>query len=401
MRVVNIIYNGDLKEIQGINKVTESLIRGRDRFAINGIDLQRVITNKQTIICSEYKESIIGNNLNTIKQKTSRKARVLLKNLNILRNKYGDALKIYLNFIKPAKEAISNYSNQNLHSDVLIFQDIFSAYYYQKHSKGSVKSILILHGTEEPWSQLILSYPNIKNTIFEHKLNQMLSHVLLNVNKVVFVSKQPIIEMKKKYDSDFEYIYNGIEDIIGVAERKYDKSEKLKFVIVGSVNGRKGQKLLVEAVTLLPDKYKNRLEINIVGSGSDLEEIKNKVEILNLESNFVFWGDRIDVAEILNSMDIYILPSENEALPISIIEAMRAGLPIVATPVGGIPEMIDDNINGILIKRNPEAVAEVIMNFIDGKVNLKNMGEMSRKQYETLFHIDAMISKYAYLLNSL
>jgi glycosyltransferase involved in cell wall biosynthesis len=402
MKIVNVIYGGDLREIQGINKVTENLIRGRDIFLGNEIELRYVITNKQLVKCLDYKETIIGDNIDNISYKTERKVRVFLKNLIFFRNRAADAIKIYHSFTRPAKKSISNYKKANLRSDVIIFQDFLSAYYFfKKANERSVKTILILHGIEKPLSQLLSSYPYIKDTKIELNLLDKFQYVLSNVDRVVFVSKQPIEEMCSRYNRRFDFIYNGIKDI-GVMQRDYmTKRKKFKFVTVASVNWVKGHDLLVEALNLLDESYRKFVEINIVGDGPKLSNIKKQVDDYKLNDCFVFWGARNDIDNILNMMDIFILPSRHEGLPISIIEAMRSGMPIISTGVGGIPEMIDDGINGILMNLDTEAIKQVIMDVVDGKVNLEQMGKQARNKYESTFNLESMVQNYSTLINEI
>lgn len=400
MKKLSLLYCGDLRQIQGVNKVTENLIFGRENFLKEQIDFKYVFSYKQVIECENYCASIIGNNVNNVSYRWNRHLRTYVKNLKIFQNKYADYYKIYRNFNKPGMEVVKKYFNSNVDSDVIIFQDFLTAYYFIKENKKKVKTILILHSTEEPLSQLLGSYPRIKDTYMHKKLNEMLDYVIKNIDKVVFVSKQPLKDMESKYNRKFDCVYNGIEDIKTVKKNEKQVIEKYKFVVIGSINHRKGQDMLVEAVGLLDESIRNNLEINIVGDGPQLALIKKQVQDKGLKNNFVFWGARNDVESIINDMDVFILPSRNEALPISLIEAMRASMPIIASDVGGISEMIEDKYNGILIQPEVESIKVALTDVLNNKFDIKQMGKNSRKKYMESFNRDSMVNNYLKIINS-
>lgn len=100
----------------------------------------------------------------------------------------------------------------------------------------------------------------------------------------------------------------------------------------------------------------------------------------------------------LAQADIFVLLSENEGLPISIIEAMRAGLAIISTNVSGIPELVSND-NGLLIRPDAEQLAEILFN--SEKYNWKQMGENSRQLYERKFTFERMKMDYVNMIKSL
>lgn len=95
----------------------------------------------------------------------------------------------------------------------------------------------------------------------------------------------------------------------------------------------------------------------------------------------------------MSQNNIFILPSVDEGLPISIIEAMRQSLPIVSTKVGGIPEMIEEKVTGIFIDPSTEGVKSFFINM--DKYDWREMGENSRRLYENKFSIESMIDTYS------
>jgi glycosyltransferase involved in cell wall biosynthesis len=103
----------------------------------------------------------------------------------------------------------------------------------------------------------------------------------------------------------------------------------------------------------------------LIGDGKERPKLEQQVREAGLEENFLFLGCRNDVPDLLAACDLSVLPSESEGLPNAILEAMAAGVPVVATCVGGIPEIIENGQNGLLVPpQNPQALAEAILRIL-------------------------------------
>jgi len=133
--------------------------------------------------------------------------------------------------------------------------------------------------------------------------------------------------------------------------------------VVGSVarlDPIKGGKYLVEAFALLRD-LNPAPHLLLVGDGEDRAPLEARVCELGVESCAVFTGLRRDVPDLLHAMDVFVMPSLNEGYGKAIVEAMNAGRPIVATAVGGVPTLIRDGENGLLVPpADPAALAAAI-----------------------------------------
>jgi glycosyltransferase involved in cell wall biosynthesis len=125
---------------------------------------------------------------------------------------------------------------------------------------------------------------------------------------------------------------------------------KVKFGFFGRVGERKGTFDLLAAYAKLPAELKDRSELIIAGDGN-LEEAQNLVKSLNLTDyvTFLGWIDAKTRDGLLPTVDVFVLPSYNEGLPMALLEAMGWGIPPIVTPVGGIPELIIGNRNGLLV----------------------------------------------------
>lgn len=144
--------------------------------------------------------------------------------------------------------------------------------------------------------------------------------------------------------------------------------------------------------------------LDLVGKGVKLNSIKQLVDKYELNDRTTFHGQTNRVEEILGKSSMFVLVTDWEGLPRSIIEAMRAGLPIVASKVGGISELVKNGENGYLVKRrNYAELRKKMLELIVDSTKRKKMGKISRMMYEKKYKFDEMYKKtldlYKELLN--
>lgn len=156
------------------------------------------------------------------------------------------------------------------------------------------------------------------------------------------------------------------------------------------------QKDFITLINALPQLKARGLKFHVdfAGSGIEMHRVQKLAEHLNVSEYISFLGDRNDVAELLGQSQIFVLSTHYEGLPISILEAMRAGLPIVATNVDGVPEAVREGENGLLVPRSdPAALADALAKLIESPQLRKSMGEKSRRMYESEFGVDRMLAE--------
>jgi glycosyltransferase involved in cell wall biosynthesis len=160
--------------------------------------------------------------------------------------------------------------------------------------------------------------------------------------------------------------------------------------MVARIHRRKGFDYLLQAIPMLIDKGVDR-KFLIVGKGH--ERFQGEIAELGIEAHVISPGHRRDVADILSVIDIFVLPSLEEGLGIAILEAMAMGKPIVSTRVGGIPEAVEDGINGILVPpADTRAIAAALRELLNDKEKAGRMGRESRRIAEERFSRRRMIS---------
>jgi glycosyltransferase involved in cell wall biosynthesis len=164
-----------------------------------------------------------------------------------------------------------------------------------------------------------------------------------------------------------------------------------RLIMVARFNEQKDQTSLLQAIAQL-QKYP--IHLDLVGSGPFLESCKALAKFLGIEDRVSFLGDRTDVADLLAQYQIFILSTHYEGLPISILEAMRAGLPVVATKVNGIPEEVIDGETGLLVPRQDVSALRTALAVLIQSPNLRQqMGEAGRQKFEREFTVERMINE--------
>lgn len=166
-------------------------------------------------------------------------------------------------------------------------------------------------------------------------------------------------------------------------------------VIVARLNGRKGHLTLLESLARLRKMQCAPLML-FVGDGDERARLEAHARCLRLtQENVRFLGTRSDVPSILRAADFFVLPSETEGLPLSILEAMAEELPIIASRVGGIPELVDDCKQGLLVPPNdPVALAAAIQTISQDKNLRSALGAAARVRVVECFSFARMCQRY-------
>ncbi|MBP1696340.1 MAG: glycosyl transferase, family [Deltaproteobacteria bacterium] len=178
--------------------------------------------------------------------------------------------------------------------------------------------------------------------------------------------------------------------------------EKTRVIgTIGSLVIEKGHIYLLEAARQILDVVKD-LKFLIVGDGPLRKALEEKSEELGIKKDVIFMGQRKDVPELLTVMDIFVLPSIKEGLPVALLEAMAAKRPIVATRVGAIPRVIESEDIGILVEpKDISGLREALAGLIDdpGRMNLLARGGFDRVSMD--FSSDGMCKHYLKLYNEI
>ena len=181
-------------------------------------------------------------------------------------------------------------------------------------------------------------------------------------------------------------VYNGIDYKIDIKENKIINFP-IKFIMTARFSQQKDQVSLIKAFKNID---KSKWKLAFVGDGPTLSVSKKLVSKLDLNDNVKFWGFQSDVDQFLKYSDVFVLSTNYEGLPISIIEAMSHVMPIIASNVGGNPELVKNNINGYLTT-SVNSLHTALQKIIDNPNVIKKMGLESLKLYNEDFELEQFL----------
>ncbi len=208
-------------------------------------------------------------------------------------------------------------------------------------------------------------------------LTPIIKSVWANAEKVIANSEGLKNLALRTLDSPIEVIYNGVNT--KEFTPKYDKIETLKALCVSRLIKRKGIEYLIEAIEHL------NVELTIVGRGIQEYKLKQLCKKFSVEEkvNFALYVPHEEIKNYYKEADIFILPSLNEGMSNTMLEAMASGLPIITTDTGGIKELM--NSNGFVIPiKNSEAITRSLDQYIKNPKLIKKHGLKSRQIAERM-----------------
>jgi glycosyltransferase involved in cell wall biosynthesis len=223
-------------------------------------------------------------------------------------------------------------------------------------------------------------------------------------DKMIFIS-QPLIDWALGdhivVEEKIVKIYSGIQvdkfHPVKSEEKNRIRSKwelRQEEAVVGMVSKLwegKGHHVLIEAFKLVREKIKDA-KLVIVGEGYLYDELFRMVDTNGLRESVLFTGFQMDVSEIIATFDVAVLPSFFEGMGRVILEAMAMEKPVVASRVGGIPDLIDEGINGLLVRPGDvRELAHALEKVLSNKGLAKKMGREGRKRIQAQFSADIMV----------
>lgn len=224
------------------------------------------------------------------------------------------------------------------------------------------------------------------------------------------IGKQEHIKYRIATPDKFIPIYNGIEiekfrrlNIDRVKARQNFNIPQ-DVAVIGTVTRLdpvKGNKYLIasfpEVIKVFPT-----LKAIIAGDGSEREALQSEVKKLGISENVIFLGECKDISQILCLFDIFVLSSLMEGLGICLLEAQAQGLPVIATKVGGISEVVKDGVTGILVPpRDSNGLAQAIIKLLKDKTLREDMAERAKDWINERFSVEVMVKKVSDLYEQL
>jgi L-malate glycosyltransferase len=168
---------------------------------------------------------------------------------------------------------------------------------------------------------------------------------------------------------------------------------KILLTVANMHSSVKGHYELIEAAQHICSIFP-AAKFVLAGDGVERSRIEEAVRAAGVEKNFIFLGQRADIPELLASADFFVLPSRAEGLPNAALEAMASGLPVVATRVGGIPEIIEDDVSGLLVPpQNSAALAQALTGVLSDVELAAKLAEASRQRACSEFSFERAIAQ--------
>lgn len=196
---------------------------------------------------------------------------------------------------------------------------------------------------------------------------------------------------KIKYPFNY-YIYNAVETRDNPLKKTIDLR---KLLVISRIDLKEKALLeLIEAISILKEKGR-KFTVDIYGDGEDIKKLEKKIRKLGLEKNITLKGFIIEPMTVMPLYSFFVLPSKIEGLPISMLEAISLGLIVVASNVGGIPELIEDGETGFLIDGySPESIVKAICRVIDKSSDLPRIVANARGKLEMSFSLGKAVSHW-------
>jgi glycosyltransferase involved in cell wall biosynthesis len=166
--------------------------------------------------------------------------------------------------------------------------------------------------------------------------------------------------------------------------------------VIGSVallRPQKAHAVLLRATALLAGEWPN-IQLLLVGRGPEQEPLERLSRELGIEDAVRFLGYRTDVPDVLSALDVAVCSSDFEGTPAAVVEYMEAALPVVSTAVGGVPDLIEPGVHGLLVPpQDPTALAGAIAELLRDPERGRQMGVRGRERRHSEFGIDAMVQR--------
>lgn len=230
------------------------------------------------------------------------------------------------------------------------------------------------------------------------RLGRFLNRCFFKINHVVPVALSAIVQesIEKEYKIKKEKIpvvFNGIDLSKCLPKTEYATTDNtLKILHIGRFMQQKNHQGLIEAFSIFHEKFPKSV-LQLIGEGDLRGEIEKMVAEKGLKDAVEFLGLQDNVYGYLHDADMFTLPSLYEGIPMTLIEAMGTGLPIVATKVGGVPDMLVDGESAILTDVDTEKIAKAFLELAEDQEKRKLLGE-SAKKAAVPFSAETMAEEY-------
>jgi glycosyltransferase involved in cell wall biosynthesis len=287
--------------------------------------------------------------------------------------------------------------------------------------KEKTDILVTYHFSSDIWGTFWARFAGVKNIVsnrrdmgFWRTARHIKAYRFINrwVKKIIVVAdavKGVVIAEEAVPGNKIDVIYNGVNlnssaplvDAQKLRASLAIAASDIALIHVANFKKVKGHVYLLEAFSGLRERFPN-IKLLLVGEDEFNGELQQKAKQLSIDDSVLFLGKRNDVQSLLQVADICVLPSLSEGMSNAGLEYMAAGKPVVATNVGGNPEIIEGGVTGILVPpKDTAALREALARLIADPQSRRKMGNAGRERVEHVFDLTKMVKKYQQLFLNL
>lgn len=237
----------------------------------------------------------------------------------------------------------------------------------------------------------------------ENRQQKLISTVFFKLGWSIPVALSPevrntIVSFYGLKEEKVPMIYNGVDLGKCLTKTAYELSDPAVVLHVGRFNEQKNHKGLLDAFANILKTHPN-CSLKLIGDGELLEETQQYADSLGIREKVLFLGSQTNIYPYLQEADVFLLPSKYEGMPMTIIEAMGTGLPVVATAVGGVPDMLTHQESGLLVANQPEVIADAVCTLLESRELRQTLGRAAKTESEK-FSAQYMAQAYSEVYKS-
>ncbi len=236
-----------------------------------------------------------------------------------------------------------------------------------------------------------------------NRLGKIFNYVFIHYCHVIPVSlsneiQKTVLDTYHINESQSPVIFNGIDLNKCIRKSNYETNgQQITYINIARFSKQKNHIRLIKAFMEIK-KTRNNVQLILIGTGEEEGVAKDYVKELNIQDSVLFMGKQDNVYDLLNKADVFVLSSDYEGMPMSILEAMGTGLPVISTNVGGISSIITNDTNGILTGLSFEEIAQAMERMLSKEMR-ERIGHAAVERVTDAFSIETTAEKYYSLYN--
>jgi glycosyltransferase involved in cell wall biosynthesis len=284
---------------------------------------------------------------------------------------------------------------------------------------------LFLHSMKDIWlvTPALIGMPEVKlfgfaRMFFKDISKKDLGHILMysRLNRMIALSeiqKQHLANCLPVPENKFVVVPNGVDtERFKPRARREDirqswtvKSDNLLFGLIGRLDRQKGSLEFVEAAGTILKTYPHARFVmvggNTLGESDIGREVRDKMESLGLDGKVILTDFRTDIPDVMNALDVFVMPSYEENFANVMLEALASGLPCIGTDSGGTPEILSFGKTGVLCQpRSAQALADAMADLARSEDRRKSFAQAARSKAEREYEMSTVFTRVEQLLNS-